>query len=53
MTTDASLDMAALNQLVQAMSAFSPPDGIGVVLPEETRAAVMPIIASAWVPLAS
>ena len=49
-TSDASLDMASLDQLVQAMAAFSPPNGLGVVLSDEVSAAVMPAIASAWMP---
>jgi len=48
--SDAVLNAADVERLVQAMAAFDAPLGIGVVLDEAVRAQLEPVLAAAWRP---
>lgn len=37
-----------VDQLVNAMAAFDVPEGVGVMIPDEVRLALEPVLASAW-----
>jgi Ca2+-binding RTX toxin-like protein len=47
-TDEYTLLSAQVDQLVSAMAAFDVPDGVGAVVPEDTRLTLEPVLTSAW-----
>jgi hypothetical protein len=37
-----------VDQLVNAMAAFDIPDGVGVIIPQEARTELEPVLTSVW-----